>query len=132
MGSFGILATSRVRTVKADVVSARSKNLLARERRMMNSVAQMDDWRLVFCERIRGERLEFKKYTAYSETWTHDHCAACWATFCESEGSEIVHEGYATTDDYELGADYEWVCVPCFNDLHQIMGWTASNSPTAC
>jgi hypothetical protein len=39
------------------------------------------------------------------------------------DGPEIVHEGYATTDDYKFGADYEWVCIPCFNDLYKIMDW---------
>lgn len=34
-----------------------------------------------------------------------------------------VHEGYATTSAYEKGADYEWICVECFRDFKDEMGW---------
>ena len=32
-------------------------------------------------------------------------------------------EGYATRADYPKGARYEWVCVKCFSELKDEMGW---------
>jgi hypothetical protein len=59
-----------------------------------------------------------------SKEWDHDHCSACWATFADIEGPEILHEGYATTADYKLGADYDWICPTCFAELRDVMNWT--------
>jgi hypothetical protein len=72
---------------------------------------------------LRGATLKRKKYTRYSAEWDHDHCAACWAKFAEREGTGIVHEGYATTAEYDLGEDDDWVCPQCFADLRDEMGW---------
>jgi hypothetical protein len=47
------------------------------------------------------------------------------AKFAEFEGPDIQHEGYATCEEYRHGADYAWVCLQCFDDLHGEMGWTA-------
>jgi hypothetical protein len=54
-----------------------------------------------------------------------DHCAACWATLTEPgiEGENFLHEGYATTAEYVRGAEYEWVCVPCFERFGADMAW---------
>ena len=73
---------------------------------------------------LTGLRLEFHPYTRWSESWDHDHCAACWTKFAEFEGADIQREGYATCDDYPKGACYEWVCSDCFNDLKDEMKWT--------
>jgi hypothetical protein len=83
----------------------------------------MVDWRISNCKGLRGLKLRRKKYQKWSETWDHDHCAACWATFAEFEGPDYQHEGYATCDDYEHGVDYDWVCVRCFNELKNEMYW---------
>ena len=83
----------------------------------------MADWRINNCKGLRGLKLRRKQYRKWNESWDHDHCAACWAKFAEFEGPEIQHEGYATCEDYKHGADYDWVCVPCFNDLKGEMGW---------
>ena len=88
-------------------------------------MAQMDDWRLYSVNTFEDSGYNSRKYKAYSEEWTHDHCAPCWATFSELDGPKIVHEGYATTDDYKHGAEYDWVCVPCFSELREILDWTA-------
>jgi hypothetical protein len=82
-----------------------------------------DQWRLDFARHLKGTRLQFHRYTRWSETWDHDHCAACWAKFAEFEGPDIQHEGYATCDDYPLGARYEWVCTSCFDELKEKMEW---------
>jgi hypothetical protein len=66
-----------------------------------------------------------KPYATYRPGWDHDHCAACNKKLAEPgiEGADVVHEGYATTSDYEKGADYEWVCVECFCDFKDDMSW---------
>ncbi len=84
----------------------------------------MTDWRLSFCGSLKGMRFRRKPYRRWSETWDHDHCAACWAEFSESDGPNIQHEGYASCEDAKHKADYDWVCVPCFNDLREIMDWS--------
>jgi hypothetical protein len=81
------------------------------------------DWRVDNCKLLRSERLRRKKYRAPSEEWDHDHCMACWAKFAESEGPEILNEGYATVADSQWGLDYHWVCLQCFADLHELMEW---------
>jgi hypothetical protein len=64
-----------------------------------------------------------KRYRQYSPDWDHDHCAACWTKFAEWDGPDILHEGYATTAEYERGEDYDWVCPICFDELRDEMGW---------
>jgi hypothetical protein len=83
----------------------------------------MDDWRILNCKGLRGLKLQRKAYRKWSDTWDHDHCAACWAKFAEFDGPDILHEGYATCDDYKHGAEYDWVCVQCFDDLKDEMDW---------
>ena len=84
-----------------------------------------DQWRIDNARHLRGLRLQFCRYTRWSESWDHDHCAACGAKFAEHDGPDIQHEGYATCDDYKHGAHYDWVCPTCFNELREEMGWTA-------
>lgn len=81
------------------------------------------DWRLDNVKPLEGVRFRRKRYVRRSETWDHDHCAACWATFAEFDGPDILHDGYATCEDYKHGADYDWICGSCFADLREIMGW---------
>jgi hypothetical protein len=83
-----------------------------------------DDWRLDNVKGLRGLRFRLKKYRRYSETWDHDHCAACMATFAEIDGPDIVHEGYATCEDYVHGPEYDWICPTCFTELREIMNWS--------
>ena len=85
------------------------------------------DWRIVFVEDLRGVKLRFQKYTRWSETWDHDHCAACGAKFAEHEGLDILQEGYATCEDYPSGAQYEWVCKTCFHELQPVLYWYDEN-----
>jgi hypothetical protein len=87
-----------------------------------------NQWRIDNAQHLKGLRLQFRPYARWSESWDHDHCAACWKKFAESEGEDIQHEGYATGDDYPRGACYEWVCSDCFNALKNEMQWTAVDS----
>jgi hypothetical protein len=85
-------------------------------------------WRIDNARRLVGMRLQFRRYIQRSESWDHDHCAACWTKFAELDGADIQHEGYATCDDYPKGACYEWVCSACFADLKDEMNWTVVHS----
>jgi hypothetical protein len=85
--------------------------------------AMSDDWRVDNAQHLKGFTLHFKKYTRWSETWDHDHCAGCWAKFAEVDGPDIQHQGYATGPDYPKGANYDWVCEDCFRELKDVMGW---------
>jgi hypothetical protein len=90
-------------------------------------VASSDkQWRIDFAKRLKGFRLQFQAYKPRGENSDHDHCAACWAKFAEFEGPDILHEGYATCDDYPRGARYEWVCQTCFDDLKDEMQWSTA------
>jgi hypothetical protein len=84
-------------------------------------------WRIDNARLLRGVRLRLRQYTRRSESWDHDHCAACWATFAEFDGPDIQQRGYATGEDYPRGAGYEWVCQTCFSDLKDDMGWTVAD-----
>jgi hypothetical protein len=80
------------------------------------------DWRLEHLETqpyLRGVCFERKPYRPPRPGWEHDHCAGCWAKLAQAgdatAGADLVHEGYATCADFMRGADYEWVCIPCFD-----------------
>ena len=86
------------------------------------------DWRLQNLQetsRLHGVSFTRKPYRSYRPGWDHDHCAACWVKLAERpiEGEDVVHEGYATNEDYIHGAEYEWVCVSCFGLFREEMGW---------
>ena len=86
------------------------------------------DWRLTNQESyLQGVTLIRKPYTAYSETWEHDHCSFCWAKFMDANDPErdpeALSEGYATTAEHASGADYHWVCPACFDDFVELFGW---------
>ena len=82
-----------------------------------------DDWRLDFAKgHLTGASFRWKKYYRWSETWDHDHCSACWATFSLHDGGDYLKEGYAVT----AGEDYAWVCAKCFDDLKDNLLWSAT------
>ena len=85
------------------------------------------DWRLQNLESqpLRGVRWVRKVYRVRRPDWTHDHCVGCWAKLMEPgvEGDDIIHEGYATTEDYTRGADYDWVCPSCYELFRDDMEW---------
>jgi len=77
-----------------------------------------NDWRLQGQEEyLLGVRLVWKKYTRYSENWDHDHCEFCYAIFMEEEGPNVLHEGFATEDNYR------WVCQACYHDFKEMFKW---------
>jgi hypothetical protein len=80
-----------------------------------------DDWRVANATHLKAASFRWKKYYRWSESWTHDHCAACRATFSLVPGD--LDEGYAVNEEDIHGADYHWVCKTCFDDLREIMEW---------
>jgi hypothetical protein len=85
------------------------------------------DWRLEQLEtqpHLRGVRFVRKPYREYRPGWDHDRCVFCGATLAEPTitGENFIHEGYATAEDFVRGADYDWVCVPCFGLFREDMG----------
>src|ERR1700678_2397070 len=87
-------------------------------------------WRIDNARHLAGLTLRLRRYSRWSESWDHDHCAACWAKFAEFDAPGILHEGYATGVDYPKGAGYEWVCPTCFTDLAKALGWNAAGDPS--
>lgn len=90
----------------------------------------MTDWRwdnLGKQPYLRAVEFSWRAYRAFAPDWDHDHCAACGVKLAEagSQGADTIHEGYATTEKYAGGAEYEWVCRPCFELFAARMGWTA-------
>jgi hypothetical protein len=78
------------------------------------------DWRLQGQERyLHGVTLVRRRYRAYAEnpSWDHDHCVFCQAKFMVEDHPDVLHEGYATIDDYW------WICVTCFEDFKQRFSW---------
>jgi len=91
---------------------------------------EKDDWRLTGQHRyLHGATLVRKSYRAYSETWDHDHCSFCWATFRDSPEPDVLTEGYATTAEHERGADYHWICKQCFDDFADLFDWRVIQPP---
>lgn len=90
-----------------------------------------EDWRLHNARHLAGLKLYLRPYKRRSDSWDHDHCAACFAKFAEFEAPDIQHVGYATGDDYKHGADYAWVCQSCFSDLKDRLGWTSDDGRSA-
>jgi hypothetical protein len=89
-----------------------------------------DDWRRAGQERflVPGTTFVRRAYRSYSDTWDHDHCAFCHIMLLPAENlpttdDYVTSEGYATTDDYVRGAEYEWICVPCFDDFAAEFGF---------
>jgi hypothetical protein len=83
-----------------------------------------NDYRVDNVRRLEGQKFRFKIYKGPRPDWDHDHCAACWQKFAEFEGPDILHEGFAVTDEYDKGADYVWICSPCFKALKDRMRWS--------
>lgn len=84
-------------------------------------MTEASDWRLRGQEKyLAGVTLVHRAYRRYTANrdWDHDHCAFCWAKFMVEDRPDVLHEGYATTDDYH------WICEPCFRDFQEQFRWT--------
>jgi hypothetical protein len=87
-----------------------------------------NDWPREMLETVpylRGQKFVRKDYKHPRPSWDHDHCAVCGQTLVEPDrkASNVTHEGYASTSEYQHGEDYEWICVACFIAFKEDMGW---------
>ena len=95
-----------------------------------------DDWRLTTQEQyLKGASFVRKPYSAWSESWDHDHCEFCSAKFVEAgspaarpdaamHDSTLHSEGYAAIGTGPDGQnDYHWVCEVCFEDFRERFAW---------
>lgn len=92
----------------------------------MSQNTSNDDWRLQGQERyLNGATLIWKRYRRPSPEWDHDHCNFCWKKFAELTEPEILHDGYATEDEYH------WVCADCANDFADRFSFKFVGGPLA-
>ncbi len=89
------------------------------------------DKRVANASFLRGQEFTRKPYRAPGPAWDHDHCAACWAKFAETDEPGVQHEGFTTTGAYLMGPEHEWICVECFNELRQLLQWREVKSSPA-
>ncbi len=78
------------------------------------------DWRLTDQDTfLMGATLVHRRYrlSRSDPDWDHDHCAFCWAKFMVEDLPDVLHEGYATPDDYH------WICEQCFRDFQGQYHW---------
>ena len=83
-----------------------------------------DDWRLdIGGSNWEGRKFVFMQYWRWSETWDHDHCCFCAATFMlDSSDPEVLTEGYAEIETSGR-VGYYWVCSICFDDFKDRFAW---------
>jgi hypothetical protein len=89
-----------------------------------------EDWRLSFCDHLKGQAFRLKKWQrpSYNSEWDHDHCSACWKRIwdqADGADSEEALVGYASLATERFADDYNWVCVECFADLAKSQDWLA-------
>jgi hypothetical protein len=85
------------------------------------------DWRLTNQEAyLKGATLVRRRYRRYAKNadWDHDHCEFCWAKFMMEDHPDVLHEGYATLDDYH------WICPACFEDFKEQFEWVLTSPGT--
>lgn len=70
---------------------------------------------------LRGVAFSRRPYRQYTRAWDHDHCSSCMAAFSEDAPGDL-HDGWATTPEFERGAEYDWLCDPCFARLREPLG----------
>jgi hypothetical protein len=87
-------------------------------------MANAPDWRLRGQEKyLAGATLVHRPYRRYvaNPDWDHGHCAFCWAKFMVENRPDVLHEGYATKDNYF------WICDRCFQDFREQFRWTVDD-----
>ena len=90
-------------------------------------MTKASDWRLRGQENyLTGVTLVHRPYRRYAANpkWDHDHCAFCWEKFMVDDHPDVLHEGYATLDDYH------WICERCFQDFREQFRWTVVDDAT--
>jgi len=76
------------------------------------------DWRLQGQERyLTGIALIRRHWRQSRANWDHDHCEFCGATFGADNEDDVLHEGWASPDEYR------WICDVCFGDFREQFKW---------
>lgn len=83
-----------------------------------------NDWRLDFVRGYEGYSWTLKPYRAPRADWDHDHCVACGQKLMQQHhDGQAETEGYAVGPEHPHGADYEWLCIGCAQQLAAQMNW---------
>ena len=111
-------------------------------------MAGEQDWRLETHEEpwMYGAQLRWARYLPPSADWDHDHCALCFAKFMDTDGDDVLREGYVAqpygpttqiapveertwyVDGHRIVAapdKDQWICPTCFSDFEEHFGWKA-------
>ena len=87
-------------------------------------MADDKDWRLTNQEKyLTGVSLVRRRYEPIPPN-DHDHCEFCWKKFMVQDYPDVLHEGYATLDNYR------WICESCFRDFHKRFRWQIVSDAT--
>lgn len=58
---------------------------------------QENDWRRTGQEQyLKGLRLSWNRFQAYSGNWDHEHCEFCWRTLLDKDYAPWMREALAT------------------------------------
>jgi hypothetical protein len=95
------------------------------------TTADETDWRCQGQEKyLQGVTLVHRQYRRCPKNtnWDHDHCEFCGVKFMVEDFPEVLHQGYATEDDYR------WICEPCFADFREMFKWQVieEKAPAVC
>jgi hypothetical protein len=86
------------------------------------AVLNRENWSWAGDAWLIGAHLRWKDYYQWSDTWDHDHCAICFATFSLID-EKAEKAGYAVVDRPNFDDDYEWVCKRCFDTMKDLFNW---------
>ncbi len=74
-----------------------------------------------------GARLRWKAYARWSETWDHDHCVICGATFSLDRPDGLT-AGHAVQGGPQ-GDDYHWICGSCVDERRGLVHFEIQAGP---
>jgi len=104
---------------------------------------QENDWRRTGQEQyLKGLRLSWKRFQAYSGNWDHEHCEFCWRKFLDKDYAPWMREALATEASEYAGYGFTnvrqeilpggryryWICRECFDDFRLEFGWAINDS----
>jgi hypothetical protein len=93
----------RIREMRGDLPNLLGDCYLSR----LGNDGEVDE----YDRQYEGAQLKFKPYYQWDETWDHDHCVYCTATFSLDDPGALT-EGYAIQGTAQ-GDDYHWICKSC-------------------
>jgi hypothetical protein len=88
-------------------------------------------------------QLVWRKYSAPSPDWDHDHCTLCWTTIAETASDDVLDAAYTDDKPYLTPSPHidglqsapagtlTWVCPTCARAYQDVFNWKASRRPVA-